>query len=53
MSWACVRRVGVHATPFLLIGSTVPVGLFIYSVKSEAGITADPQLSGAQLFRIM
>jgi hypothetical protein len=38
MVWKLTRRIGLYALFFVLyLVSTVPVGLFIYSVKTEVG----------------
>ena len=39
MNWAAPRRVGLYAVLVALyLVSTVPVGLFLYSLKTEVGL---------------
>jgi hypothetical protein len=39
MAWRVVRRAGLFALLFALyLASTVPVGLFLYSLKTDSGI---------------
>jgi hypothetical protein len=44
MAWKTVRRGGLYALVFVLyLASTVPVGLFLYSVKTAMGIDVFPE----------
>jgi hypothetical protein len=39
MQWKTARRIGLYAVAFALyLASTMPVGLFLYSIKTEVGI---------------
>jgi hypothetical protein len=39
MQWKTARRIALYGLAFALyLASTVPVGLFLYSIKTEVGV---------------